>query len=1103
MGIKLLPKLKRLSTNGSFAPVLATSPSPMSSTESLVDGPLSDFMERVSHSRLSVCFATGVFEELTAVDRQILALRVRVENIKSSSSTISALHARHLSSTTSHEQSLIAAEISALRTEILDEAGGVRRAVVELNQENHAKDDEFVGVRQNHLRWLKTALQKALEEFNVREMQSRQQYAGRVSKEFKIVKVAATEEEIDAILQTRSGEARSAYTAANSRNQELTEIENSLRDVAQMMAEVGELVFAQEDSIVDMEKNACAAKETLIAASPSKQGEEIGEEEQEETLVDSSSRWQDRRGSLSTVPLLHQSPSSHDLDLSSYSLNALHHQPDDSSSFHRQLNDLQSSVLNLNTTLSNISEHYARQADYPGDAAVEHALVLERESFFVQARKFAEMEGKRRDALRAKVERQYRAVKSDVTPEEMEAVSGDPRRASEVFGQTVLFSRTSEARLAFAAAQSQNLVLVQVQSEVDELHRLLAGVSDMDVAEGDAVESFRPLTENDVELGLPSPLRAKNAAMKGRQKSHEAVSSPWSSGHSSSTPVVSSSPSLIIAMTLERKSMEHLDQVVDFQMVWPQAESSTVTAPLLGEGSTAQADEYPHPPPSVGKEKKELAPFIREVGNVKSSIEELASGGHRIAQHHERHVEDPGDGKALEALDNERIHFFAQARKTRLLLQGIEKETMGKKDQYYGVRKSHLYMLKRGFRRELDAFNNSEKRKRDTYRSRVESQYRIVKADVTRNEIEAVLGDPRKASEIFGQAVIQSRTSEARVAFAAAQAKNVQLVQINSNIREASELAFEQEEALKGMESTAFLSGKDVERGFDTLSISDRVLEVAKTRKFGPMLWTIFAGVLLIISFFLPETYGPIRLRWKAQRLSQETGASYVSEFDLRSEASETVVQKLMTAFSRPVIMLCRESIALFFAMYASICFANFYVNKAYGRALVKAGGSLPPEARLPILMVGGFAVPIGLFWFAWTVNPSIHFMVPLIATVIVGFGQGTVSITITNYLVDAYLQYAASALAANCLARSIFGAAFPLFTPAIFTKLGTSWALTLFAFLALAMVPVPFFFYKYGARIRLSSARFSAAPDPPLAHQPPKGSPPSTKTASEVELGK
>ena len=78
--------------------------------------------------------------------------------------------------------------------------------------------------------------------------------------------------------------------------------------------------------------------------------------------------------------------------------------------------------------------------------------------------------------------------------------------------------------------------------------------------------------------------------------------------------------------------------------------------------------------------------------------------------------------------------------------------------------------------------------------------------------------------------------------------------------------------------------------------------------------------------------------------------------------------------------------------------------------------------------------------------------------------------VTIFNYIIDAYLWSAASALAASTVMRSFFGAGFPLFATQMFEKLGTQWASTLLGCLALIMTPIPIVLIKFGPRIRKRS---------------------------------
>lgn len=74
---------------------------------------------------------------------------------------------------------------------------------------------------------------------------------------------------------------------------------------------------------------------------------------------------------------------------------------------------------------------------------------------------------------------------------------------------------------------------------------------------------------------------------------------------------------------------------------------------------------------------------------------------------------------------------------------------------------------------------------------------------------------------------------------------------------------------------------------------------------------------------------------------------------------------------------------------------------------------------------------------------------------------------TIQTYLVDAFTIHAASAIAANTVLRSVFGAVLPLAGLSMFDALGLGWGNSLLGFIAFAFIPVPIFFRLYGERIR------------------------------------
>ncbi|KAK3056291.1 MFS siderochrome iron transporter 1 [Extremus antarcticus] len=270
----------------------------------------------------------------------------------------------------------------------------------------------------------------------------------------------------------------------------------------------------------------------------------------------------------------------------------------------------------------------------------------------------------------------------------------------------------------------------------------------------------------------------------------------------------------------------------------------------------------------------------------------------------------------------------------------------------------------------------------------------------------------------------------------------------------------------------------------------------------------IFTGTLWIIgSFLIPETYPPVLQRKRAKQLSKMTGKVYRSQGDV-DQGPQSFAHVFKTSLLRPWVLLFKEPIVLLLSIYMAIIYGTLYMlfsafpivyqetrgwspgigglaflgvavgmigavcysifdNKRYAKLADQHGGFAPPEARLPPSIIGGICVPIGLFWFAWTNYPSIHWIVSIIAGVPFGFGMVLIFLGIINYLIDAYTIFAASVLAANAVLRSLFGFAFPLFTTQMYNRLGIHWGSSIPAFLSLLCVPMPFLFYKYGAAIR------------------------------------
>ncbi|KAJ5216403.1 uncharacterized protein N7498_002810 [Penicillium cinerascens] len=126
------------------------------------------------------------------------------------------------------------------------------------------------------------------------------------------------------------------------------------------------------------------------------------------------------------------------------------------------------------------------------------------------------------------------------------------------------------------------------------------------------------------------------------------------------------------------------------------------------------------------------------------------------------------------------------------------------------------------------------------------------------------------------------------------------------------------------------------------------------------------------------------------------------------------------------------------------------------------------PEYRLILMMWFPPVIGLGLFIYGWTAYYQVHWIVPILGTLIVGFGAFFVVMPSQLYLVDLFgSEAAASALGANILLRSMFGAFLPLAGSHMYSTLNYGWGNTLLGFLALAFAPVPILFYRYGEWLR------------------------------------
>jgi len=291
--------------------------------------------------------------------------------------------------------------------------------------------------------------------------------------------------------------------------------------------------------------------------------------------------------------------------------------------------------------------------------------------------------------------------------------------------------------------------------------------------------------------------------------------------------------------------------------------------------------------------------------------------------------------------------------------------------------------------------------------------------------------------------------------------------------------------------------------------------------------WTMYLVTIMGFSafildlLFLRETYPPVLLISKASELRRRT---HNWGIHAKQEEIEVDFKELITRnFSRPLRLLFTEPIVTALSVYMSFIYGLLYLfltaypfvfqgihhfssgisglmfigmitgqiisgitvllqQPWYNRKLDANGGVPVPEWRLPSVIAGGVAFTGGIFWFGWSgYRADVHWIVPTLSGLLTGFGLMSIFLQALNYLVDAYLMFAASAIAGNTFLRSLCGAGFPLFATYMFQGMGIQWAATLLGCVAAALVPIPVLFYLYGHKLRAKS-KFAPTPPPQAA---------------------
>lgn len=277
--------------------------------------------------------------------------------------------------------------------------------------------------------------------------------------------------------------------------------------------------------------------------------------------------------------------------------------------------------------------------------------------------------------------------------------------------------------------------------------------------------------------------------------------------------------------------------------------------------------------------------------------------------------------------------------------------------------------------------------------------------------------------------------------------------------------------------------------------------------------WTMLIGaglVLAIVLLFMPETYAPLLLQWKAAHYRRITGDSrFRSEHEIQDA---TLLSRLKISMTRPFLMLT-EPIIMAVTLYITVVYIvlftfligwpyifeytyginqglshlifvamligtelNFLLVPIIYRLTLKrlkseTGAAFKPEIRLWYGTFGSaILIPVSLFWLGWTNYASISIWSAIMAVTLFGYGVVGIFLCVYMYIIDCYETYSASALTFVALTRYVVAGGMTVVGIPFYENLGTHYTLTILACISAALVPIPYLLYYYGHAVRARS---------------------------------
>jgi len=187
-----------------------------------------------------------------------------------------------------------------------------------------------------------------------------------------------------------------------------------------------------------------------------------------------------------------------------------------------QLQELVEDTSALSATLKRRVKDLERQGGSGRDGQIRKQQTALVKSKFVDAiQSYQTVEQQYRQKYKQRMERQFKIVKPDATPEEVRAVVND-ENGGQIFSQALMnSSRYGESRAAYREVQERHQDIKRIEQTIAELAQLFNDMSMLVEQQDDTINTIQAaaeIVEKDTEAGLQHTGKAVNSARAARKK---------------------------------------------------------------------------------------------------------------------------------------------------------------------------------------------------------------------------------------------------------------------------------------------------------------------------------------------------------------------------------------------------------------------------------------------------------------------------------------------------------------------------------------------------------------------------------------------------------